>query len=295
MAANNIQYLQHHEIDFYRWDCAIKSSLNAKPYALSWYLDAVSPQWDAMVLGDYEAIMPLPAKKKCGIKYFVQPLWTQQLGIFSSSSLTQDLCNRFLKRISCRMYAMKLNHANTLSANEERINLVLPLNETYSILFQNFHKNTQRNILKAHEANLQIEETDLHTFFDFWHTIHPKQTIETQTLKKLAEAALQNNAIQFLAAIQNGQIISAVMLIKDCKRIIFLAPGSNETGKEHSAMFSIVDHIIQSNAQSDYTLDFEGSQISGVRRFYEGFGAKQENYYYVEHLHPHWLVNLLHR
>ncbi|MEA2107399.1 MAG: hypothetical protein U9P82_11900, partial [Bacteroidota bacterium] len=79
-----INHLQNAQIDKQKWDLTIENSHNGLVYALSWYLDVVSPGWNALVLGDYEAVMPLPVKQKFGLEYLVQPPFCQQLGVFCS-------------------------------------------------------------------------------------------------------------------------------------------------------------------------------------------------------------------
>jgi len=46
-----IIYHKHHEIDRDRWDECIRKSFNGIIYAYSWYLDIVSPQWEALIEG----------------------------------------------------------------------------------------------------------------------------------------------------------------------------------------------------------------------------------------------------
>ncbi|MBS1975692.1 MAG: hypothetical protein JST13_15195, partial [Bacteroidetes bacterium] len=91
--AANIHYLQQHEIDKTRWDACISSSANGLIYACSSYLDTMSKNWDALVLRDYEAVMPLTWNKKYGVYYLYQPAFTASLGIFGnniSAKLTED-------------------------------------------------------------------------------------------------------------------------------------------------------------------------------------------------------------
>ena len=79
-----IEYKKHSEIDRQRWDACIEGSVNRLPYALSWWLDTVCPDWDALVEDDYRAVMPLTRDRKFGFDYLYQPYFTQQLGVFSS-------------------------------------------------------------------------------------------------------------------------------------------------------------------------------------------------------------------
>ena len=57
---------------------------------------------------------------------------------------------------------------------------------------------------------------------------------------------------------------------------------SNEKGKELRGMYFLIDTFLQKNAGKGILLDFEGSMLEGVARFYEGFGASQETYYQLK-------------
>jgi len=51
-----IVYYKHNQIDFERWDKVITNSQNGLVYALSWYLNIVTPGWEALIEDDYEYI-----------------------------------------------------------------------------------------------------------------------------------------------------------------------------------------------------------------------------------------------
>jgi hypothetical protein len=79
-----IQHLTHAEIDKVKWDACIDKAGNGLIYGHSVYLNKMcNGQWDALVMGNYETVMPLTRRKKWGIYYLYQPAFTQQLGIFS--------------------------------------------------------------------------------------------------------------------------------------------------------------------------------------------------------------------
>jgi hypothetical protein len=56
--------LKHTEIDKQRWDKAIENSSFPSIYALSWYLDVVSPNWQALVSEDYSVCVSAYGKTK---------------------------------------------------------------------------------------------------------------------------------------------------------------------------------------------------------------------------------------
>ena len=59
-----IQYLTHYQIDKAKWDDCIGKADNGLIYAYSFYLDQMSKNWDALVLNDYAAVMPLTWNRK---------------------------------------------------------------------------------------------------------------------------------------------------------------------------------------------------------------------------------------
>ena len=102
-----IQYLKNKEIDFKKYDACIEAAINSRIYAYSWYLNIVADNWDALVLNDYEAVMPLPWRQKYFIKYIYPPAWTQQLGVFSSAEVNETLMMETPRRTQCRARALR--------------------------------------------------------------------------------------------------------------------------------------------------------------------------------------------
>ena len=47
-------------------------------------------------------------------------------------------------------------------------------------------------------------------------------------------------------------------------------------------MYFLVNSFIEQNTNKNIILDFEGSMIQGVARFYSGFGAKAEHYFQLK-------------
>ena len=86
-----IKYLSREELDDVKYNNCIAESKQALLYGYTWYLDIVCDRWDVLVLGDYVAVMPVPWRKKHGIKYVYQPLWVLQLGIFSMKENVDEL------------------------------------------------------------------------------------------------------------------------------------------------------------------------------------------------------------
>src|ERR1700741_3306192 len=158
-----IQYLTHKDIDKKKWDRCIDSSDNGLIYAYSFYLDCMAMNWHALMLNDYEAVMPLTWKKKYGIHYLYQPFLTAQLGIFSSD-ITANLLENFLNSIpkKFKYIDIYLNHHNLFEPQGmdlySRSNYVLDLGKTYEHLYSQYSENIRRNIKRAVQADCTVQK-----------------------------------------------------------------------------------------------------------------------------------------
>ena len=157
----SIQYIQRSKIDIEKWNRCITDSPNGLIYAYSYYLDHMAKHWIALVLNDYEAVMPLTWNHKFGISYLYQPFITAQLGIFGSN-MSAQLVEAFLNAIpkTFRFWDIYLNYQNVFPLQNfslyQRKNYVLDLNKSYQELYRNYRENIQRNIKKAEQLGCKV-------------------------------------------------------------------------------------------------------------------------------------------
>ena len=305
-----ILHLRHNEIDRTRWDATIAHSLCDLPYAYSWYLDVVCPQWEALATEDYAFVMPLPLKKKWGISYLIHPIWVQQLGIFSAQEVTSEIFNAFRCRIPYLVYDFNINYLNSRVSclvSSHKTNLIIPYSKNIDTIRKDFNSNTKRNIAKAHKAGFTIRSVEIEQFVVLWKAENSAMRWDLHaTIESLIKSAFRYNSqfsilnSQFtphlLGVYDGDQLIASLFGIQTRERFIYLIPVSNQVGKEHSAMFLLVDYILENICcQQGLTFDCEGSMIPGVARFYRGFGAQEQPYAQIQRCHPKWLVRLFHK
>jgi hypothetical protein len=288
-----IIHLKNKDIDFNRWDNCISTSQNQLIYAYSWYLNVVSPEWEALIANDYEYVMPLPVKTRYKIPYLVQPILVQQLGIFSKNKIDEEIIDKFINEIPYFSYELNLNEQNFFGKALIYPNFILSLDLTYNQIYSNFSKNTKRDIVKASKLNLRIQEniapeTYISIYFSvFKYPLSPQK----QILEKLIEKGLEEKALKIWGVYSSkNNLIAALCFLQSSERIIYLLPVSNKEGKDSFAMFYLIDYLIRQNAGKNIQLDFEGSQIEGIARLYRGFGAKYHPYYILKHFRPSFLI-----
>jgi hypothetical protein len=276
-----IKYLTHNEINLQKWDNCIQNACNAWVYAESWYLDIVSPNWDALILDAYDYVMPLPVKRKFGISFLLQPPLTQQLGVFSKNEIEENIVEHFIKRIPYRSYHLNLNEQNSYYKGIMQPNLILNLNQNYQTIFSAYSTNTKRNIKKTQQAGIYVSESiEPQQFLDFYFTAMPDEAKPDRNLTgNIVQTGFVKNKLNLYAAFnQDHELTSVLCLLRSQDRLIYLLAASNAKGKELSCMSLIVDQVIQDFAETRVRLDFEGSKVESIARFYQGFGAQPTSF-----------------
>jgi hypothetical protein len=281
-----ICYLKNREIDKKKWDECINNSTNGLVYAQSWYLDIVAPQWEALVEDDYETLMPLPVKQKYGLSYLIQPRYIQQLGIFSLNTISEEVVKNFLTRIPRKFIwrDFNLNSQNQVlhPGISVRVNYEISLLTNYLDIYSGYQENTRRNLKKAMQSLVLVKPEKEIDLFISAYKLYSKIKPDDITLRQLANIMRYSMSVNcgeiVMATGAHDGIVAGAFFLKTMGRIIYLASFNTDEGQKVSAMFSVMDSIIKKNAQQPLILDFEGSMISGIARFFAGFGATEVTY-----------------
>jgi hypothetical protein len=285
-----IKYISHAEIDKQKWDDCVQHANNGLIYAYSWYLDAMADNWDALVLNDYEAIMPLTWNKKYGIYYLFQPYFCASLGIFSKNEITPAVAEAFLKKIPKRFRYIDiyLNHNNLFPVEgfplTERMNYILPLNNSYAEIAEQYRTNLKRNIRKAEQSglaakqNIPLEEI-ISLAKETMQRVSAISDDQLDRFKKLFSIAKEKQAAETLGIYgTKDQLLASAVFLHSHKRWYYILVGNHPNGKTLGASHYLIDRFIAAHAGTDTILDFEGSDIRNLAFFYSSYGATEERY-----------------
>ena len=278
-----IRKLHNKDIDKARWNSLVQNSQCADVYALSAYLDVVCPHWHGLILGDYEAVMPLPVKKRFFFSYIVQPVFSQQYRIYSQRDISIEEVDLFRKEILKYRFVRICLSLSLFDTAIPRYNFSLDLSKSYADIAQHYSENTRRNIQKTQKSGLICAKTD-----NVEQALQDFLAADTKNYyspyKDKIRALVSCCDSEAYEVKNESETLAVAVFLKTQKRLYYLFPASTTNGKQLSAMFLLLDSVIRTYAETAFTLDFEGSEIEGVRRFYEGFGARQESYYYFKKL-----------
>ncbi len=281
----SIRIIPNHEIDREKWDQYIHDSLNGLIYAHSVYLDHMSEGWCALMDEESGSMMPLPLKRKFGITYSYQPPFVQQLGVFSKKELNQELIKSFLQRATgiSKSVNLYLNFANSYPYTKERCNYILHLNRPFANIRKQFRDDL---ILKPLSLNLKYSESSV----DEVLALYKEQILFTKNknlskeslnqFEKLSKSFLiPSEAFTRKVISPAGKTLSAALFFLDKRRIYYIMSANSTEGRTSSANAFLLHEAIREYAGKDMIFDFEGSEIPGVKFFFEKFSPLNQPYF----------------
>jgi hypothetical protein len=303
-----IYHLPHNQIDKHKWDACILRSVNGLVYAYSWYLDVVSPGWEALVEEDYESVMPLTFRKKFTLSYLYPPLFTQQLGVFSGNKFNEEKIKEFIASIPSKFgfYEINLNTFNKFSSMDTIIhpNLTheLDLIDSYENLKARYSENLRRNLKKANSSDLEIDKhVPLQLIINLFRHNKGQQfgnitQRDYELLDTLIQTCIEKGRAQVWGVLtKEKRVCAGAFFVESNGKVIFLFSGANQIARTNGAIPFLIDKFISENAQRNLILDFEGSNDVNLARFYKSFGSKECVYLQVKVNRLPWFVKLFKR
>jgi hypothetical protein len=282
------RYISRNNLDIQKWDTLISESIVSLGYAYTWYLDEICENWGALVLGNYDAVMPLPHKRKYGLPYIYQPRFIQQLGVFCRHK--NDMHTSMFFQSIPRRFVLAEFFVNpffgTHPSAQQRINLVLPLAATYQELYNNFARDAQKNIRKTSDITFQPGQNlkeSIALYQQVYGPLNPHITpAHYASLLAACQAAQLHGKLVHTKFYSQGQFLGMGLLLLSGNRLHHFCAAPTEEGRQRGVMHAYINYIIKTYAGQALILDFEGSQIPNVAYFYSKFNPQEENYLHIK-------------
>ncbi|MAQ31629.1 MAG: hypothetical protein CMD26_02710 [Flavobacteriales bacterium] len=305
-----IRFINNKFIDKNKWDNCISHAFNCRIYGFSWYLDIVCKNWEGVVYGDYELVFPVVYKKVFFLKFIYHPFFCQQLGPFCSQSnlennqkavflILESICNRY-SRFDCAItFSMSTIIKSIVDTQKlplkiiDRVNLELDLKNSYNNLISCYSYNHKRNLksdISSYSWDIRKITTEDEGYINEFLSLHKNyisvkaglKSQNYQVIKTLILSCAKKN-IGLLIGLRNNasKLVSCAFFVSDHhKDILLFNASANEQKINH--MIFIIDRYIKMNASKSRYLDFEGSNLPGLKRLYSGFGAVEKNYIHMK-------------
>jgi len=277
----SIHYIRKIDINYILWDRCINNSLNGLVYSLSWYLDIVAENWDALVEDDYRSVMPLVYSKRSIYRHIYSPVLVKQLGIFSVKPLTEAKIDQFVKLIP-----------NTFKKIEICFNRQN---------FQSVHLENNCSVSKTFEMDLIISYEKKSKFYspDVKNCLDIANKSKLHAVKGVSISELESFIIQYtkrktgnliIKLVNSGRVeligvynttnmlISIACFIRSNQNVILLYALTNNQGVEEKANYLILDSFLKSYSSRNITLCLDHIDESWDLQFYRDYGAQESCY-----------------
>jgi len=288
----SIKYIHREHLDEDKYNQCIDTSIQSKIYAFSWYLDIVCEQWAVLVLNDYDAVMPVPWRKKYGIKYVYPPFWVLQLGVYAEEAIDE---NKFLTHLfdKFKFVELRMNTHNNFELYPEFLQLKqcqkLLLNTTYSSILSKYRKDRKKDLQKATSANLTEKWNDCPSnLVQLFKNNIGKRTPNIKesdyaNLEKLIAICLEKKVGEILTVYdKENKLVASVFLLKHKNSITKLISSTNLKNRKNGANTFLIDRVIFKFHKDFSVFNFGGSSIESVASFSKSFGAETEKYHQLK-------------
>jgi hypothetical protein len=277
-----VHYLTRKQVDDGRWNGCIDKSLNGLIYARTEYLDRLAGNWDALVSGDYDCVMPLTGNKKFGAGYLYQPAFCQQLGIIGECGIVA--LQAFLdKAMEIFPFAeINFNYSNEIKGASVHNNFILDLGSSYEDISGRYSNDLKKNLQRSKQSNLEYRSSEnVRNAVSIYQKTYGKRFPHVRdghyrALENFCLSSPKNYLVREVSL--GGNLLSTVLCLTDSKRIYFLASTTLPEGRKREANHLLVDRMIREYSGKPLLLDFEGSDITGIADFYKNFGAVNQPY-----------------
>jgi hypothetical protein len=285
MSKPQIDIISSDKIDHKKWNACIAESKNPLIYACSFYLDYMATNWDGIIINDYEAVMPVPWRKKFGIRYTYTVPFIQQLGIFSSSK--EKYKELFLQQlfIFSKYGDYNFNYSNLINTTG-RTNFTIDLSSSYNDIAKAYKTDLVNNLRKAIKEDLVYKKgTDYKKAIAFYKEIYASRFAKTteedyNRFENLCTHLSQTDHVIVRSVVNSAdELLAIALFLNDGHRIYNMMNTTLDKGRKTEANHFLFDQVLEEFAGSKLIFDFEGSDIPGVKSFYKKFGAIDQPYY----------------
>lgn len=296
-----LQLLPSYKIDKQKWDECLNNSSVPFIYASSVYLDTMADNWDGIIVGDYECIMPVPWKKKFGIKYVYHVPFMQQSGMFGKKFQQNDINAGIKLMIQSFKYGdYFLNHYNNFKGGKVCNNYILSLASNYRSISFFYSDKLKADLAKAAKNSLEYEHADADEVINLFRELYAEKIPDVtskdyKNFYDLCEIKSKENNLIVRKVSSDKKILAMSLLLKDKLRIYNLMSGTISEGRKMYAGHFLYDSLIKEFSQTGLIFDFEGSDIPGVEHFYKSFGAINQPYTKIHFNNLPYILRLLKR
>lgn len=258
-------------------------------YATTGYLNTITDNWSGLIFNNYELVMPIPWRKKMGIRYCYDVPFLQQTGWIGNTNPAgeEKIINALFS--FCQYGDYSFNHKNISANNIQDIkqcnNYVLDLSSGWLTLQKQFSTDLLQNLKKASKEHLVYSDAAIEEAVDLYKTLYRSRIIQVKEndyrnfMAVCNDFKIHQDVMVRKVTTINNKILACALFLRDENRYYNLMNSTTEQGRKCSGNHFLFFNFIREFGGEKRILDFEGSDIPGIRDFYKNFGASNQPYF----------------
>ena len=298
-----INYVKRQDLNVEKYDECIENSIQSNIYGFSWYLDIVADNWAVLVLDDYQAVMPIPIRKKFGITYVYPPFWLLELGVFSLDDcidfkLFFDFLFKKFKAVETRL--------NTDNEVKEKAGFLIDkqmqmvsIKENYETVFEGYRKDRKKDLRKAEKANLveKWNESPANLIQLFKDNVGKRTPYITNkdylVLEELIKTCIKKGVGEMLSIYnKENALVASGFFLKHQHKVTILVSSTDFKHRKNGENTFLIDRAIFKYQQKFDLFHFGGSSMDSIAKFFLSFGAETFNYQQIKFNKLPWFIKI---
>jgi hypothetical protein len=288
------KWLHKSKINRQDWDTLVQKSKFPSIFSFFYYLDATAEDWCAFTDDGFNFAIPVAFTKKLGIKTVYPPFFHRAMGpIGSIDKIDWD---EFQSALLTEFPRGNFHLEDDYLDIEDKEKLVYQTLNKRNFKLKDVAK---RNLKKFDNSDFKLTQNvdwedltativnHLGEKLDFYNSQ------ESNSIYNLVRQAEKEGSLITVGIKKGADLAGGLLALHSEQTILYLKGACSEEAMKKGAMYAAMNKLITSTFEKNYSFDFGGSRIEGVRFFNTRFSGTDEVYYkYTWENGPIWFKTL---
>ena len=288
------KWLNKNEINRNDWDTLVQKSKFPSIFSFAYYIDATAEDWCAYTDDGFNYAVPVAFTSKLGIKSVYPPFYHRAMAPIGSIDRIdwENFESELLDRFPRGSYHLEDDY--------------LTIEEKEKLIYQTLNKRNfklkdiaKRNLKKFDKSDFKLTKnvdgedltklivSQLSEKLEFYNSN------ESNSIFNLVKAAETQGSLITVGVKKGHSLVGGLLALHSEQTILYLKGACSEEAMKSGAMYAAMNELITSTFEKNYSFDFGGSRIEGVRFFNTRFSSTDEVYYkYSWENGPLWFKTL---
>ena len=271
-----MRFLSSHELNKNKWD-ALVGSAGGRHFSASFFLDATAKNWGVYTDENYSKGFALCYNEVLGIKLLYPPIFGRTVDFFNLDETELKQIPALLKKQFAVGYIQSETLLSFENKSEKTYQVYSPENKMSTLATRMLKKATGQGFsvrpaefkhvlpLIKQELSGKIKE------------LNPENLGRLEALLRALEA--KNHLLCLGILDSQSRLCGGLFFARSEHRITYVLGTAQKDCRDNGGMYLCMQEAITQAASAGKMMDFGGSNIASIRRFYLALGGSDQRYF----------------